>query len=216
MLFASAFDVHSFCLAVACSLAAFSCGQASDTTSTVAIDAPTCQSIPRVNSGALTGSLTLRGHVLDSSGAAIVGARLDLTRDGTATRFSDLTGGYVFHVNPGSYSLAASGDCPISPSSMGTGAITAAVTFDFTATGVDCVTSVVSSQTTTGSVHSLSQSGSQFGSAVLVSLETNSADPAASLKSVSMDGLPTCSLLVAGEQAVEQKAPRRDLLTVLI
>ena len=60
---------------------------------------PACGGEPTVNMGAMTGALTVSGHIRDSAGRAIVGARVDLDDDDSrGIRFTDLTGGYAFHV----------------------------------------------------------------------------------------------------------------------
>src|SRR5437870_5828906 len=76
---------------------------------------PGCGGQPTVNAGAMTGPLTLGGHVRDATGNAVVGARIDLSGATRAVRFTDFTGGYTFHLDPGTYGLAASGQCPITP-----------------------------------------------------------------------------------------------------
>lgn len=61
-------------------------------------------------SGGLSGSLTLSGHVT-SAGHGVPGVKVTLAGGTTGFRFTDQTGAYSFFINPGSYSLQASGGC---------------------------------------------------------------------------------------------------------
>jgi hypothetical protein len=61
-------------------------------------------------SGGTSGSLTLSGHIT-SAGHAVPGVKVTLAGSTTGFRYTDQTGAYSFFVNPGSYSLQASGGC---------------------------------------------------------------------------------------------------------
>jgi hypothetical protein len=102
--------------------------------------------------GATSGSLTIGGHLRDAAGNAIVGARVALSGDASATRLSNFTGGFVFHVDPGSYGLAVSGDCSFASPSSRLGAITASTIADLDATTAGCMTSASSSVSVNGEV----------------------------------------------------------------
>ena len=68
--------------------------------------------VPSDNSGATLGKITIGGHVTDRQGTPLVGAQITLAGAAQAVRFSDLTGGFVFHVDPGAYSLTARPSLP--------------------------------------------------------------------------------------------------------
>jgi hypothetical protein len=78
-------------------------------------DGPACGGEFTVNAGAMTGPLTIGGHVHDSSGNPVLGARIDLGEHEKAVRFTDLTGSYVFHVKAEDYRLHISGACVFTP-----------------------------------------------------------------------------------------------------
>jgi hypothetical protein len=108
----------------------------------------------------------------------------------------------LFAREPGD-ELDASGDCQIAPASVGVGNVTGDATYDFT-TGGGCVTSIPSNLTSTDSLHTLSQAGSQFGAVVATTIEPTSDDPAGRLQEIATE-LPTCSLDIAGDSAIEQQ-----------
>src|SRR5438046_3071968 len=89
--------------------------------------------------GATTGALTISGHLRDPAGNAIVGGRIELDGDAFAVRRSDFTGGFAFHVDPGSYRLAVSGECSFASPSSILGRVTASTTADFDAAGRGCM-----------------------------------------------------------------------------
>jgi hypothetical protein len=60
---------------------------------------------------ALTGSLTLSGTISTTAGAAVAGVKVTLNGGAQASTLTDATGHYSFSVNPGSYSVSASGVC---------------------------------------------------------------------------------------------------------
>jgi hypothetical protein len=166
---------------------------------------PSCPALPRVNAGATTGALTLRGHITDASGAAVVGGRIDLSGDASAVRYSDFTGGFTFHASAGSYTLKASGDCTLTPNSVSVNSLTADAVYDFSAANDGCVTSTEASATATGSVRVLSQGGAEIAApAVSVMVYASPAAAGARLQDIAAeDASPPCSLQVDGNPAIE-------------
>jgi hypothetical protein len=71
---------------------------------------PVTNCSPSASTGATSGSLTLQGKVT-SGGLPVAGARVFLNGSTQGYRTSDETGAYSFAVNPGSYSVNASGAC---------------------------------------------------------------------------------------------------------
>jgi hypothetical protein len=65
---------------------------------------------PSAAAGAASGSLTVAGTIT-SGGQPVAGARVSLNGNTQAYRTTDETGAYSFAVNPGSYSVSASGAC---------------------------------------------------------------------------------------------------------
>ncbi len=65
---------------------------------------------PAPSSGGTSGSLTISGQVT-SGGKPVAGATVTLNGTARGFRVSDETGSYSFSVNPGSYSVSASGGC---------------------------------------------------------------------------------------------------------
>lgn len=164
-----------------------------------------CGGQPTVNSGATSGPLTISGHLRDGSGLAIVGGRIDLHGDARAIRFTDFTGGYTFHVNPGRYTLQASGDCPFTPSSVNE-AVQANVVQDFTA-GTGCVTASQSNVIGTGSVFRVRQGGNLLGR-TYVDIEQRSgpSDALAELAEIVAERTaPSQSLTIAGNRAIQRQ-----------
>src|SRR5205085_2383719 len=108
-------------------LALIGCGGSQETGTTDAVspcihldagipaDSAAPLAVSNTNTGAMDGGLIIHGHLRDSSGTPIVGGRVDLAGQAQAVRFSYFTGGFVFHVDPGSYSLLVGGACSFSP-----------------------------------------------------------------------------------------------------
>jgi len=191
------------CVLLASGLMALACGGTVHTDGTDSGHMK-CPDIPRVNAGATTGALVIRGHITDSSGAAVVGGRIELSGGASAVRYSDFTGGYTFHVKPGSYALKASGDCTLTPSSTPIENLATDQTYDFAAAGGGCVTSARASVTATGSVLILSQSGAEIATPIASVLVDPSAAAALSdLQAAAGVGPSACSLLIDGNPAVE-------------
>jgi hypothetical protein len=89
---------------------------------------------PNPNTGATSGSLTLSGHVT-AAGQGVPGVKITLAGSTQGVRISDQTGAYSFSVNPGSYSLKASGACgSLSPSVVNLNNMTTSQTRDFAGT----------------------------------------------------------------------------------
>ena len=76
-------------------------------------------------------------------------------------RFTDLTGGYAFHADPGTYGIAASGQCPMTPATTKVAA-SASTVRDF-AGAAGCVTATRSNVIATGAVFTVSSAGTVLG-----------------------------------------------------
>jgi hypothetical protein len=167
---------------------------------------PGCGGTPTVNGGATNGPLILSGHLRDSSGAPIVGGRVDLSGADQGIRFTDLTGAYSFHVNPGFYSLAASGACSFTPASAAKN-VTSDTTQDFTASNSGCVTATQTSVNATGSVYNVRQGATQLGTTyVRVESRASASDTLARLQQIAAEQpTPSQSLTIAGNSAIERQ-----------
>jgi hypothetical protein len=110
--------------------------------------------------GAMAGPLTISGHLRDPAGNGVIGGRIALDGEFRAVRFSSFTGAFSFHVQPGMYQLAISGDCSFAPASLGLGNVTAGVTVDVVATDAGCLTSTVSNANSNGEVLKVDPIGS--------------------------------------------------------
>jgi hypothetical protein len=167
-----------------------------------------CGGAAKVNTGALSGAFTISGKVRDASNRPVVGARINLGGSAQAIRFSDVAGGYSFHVDRGNYSLAASGACSITPSSVNFNNLAANQVRDFSATTPTCVISTMSSPSPNGAVFALRQGATQLGvtTAVLEPRSTN-ASAMARLQDIARE-LPETprSLTIAGLPAIERRA----------
>jgi hypothetical protein len=194
------------CALLTSGLAMLGCGGTAHTDNTGTGDV-NCPDIPRVNVGATTGTLIIHGHITDASGAAVVGGRIDLSGGASAVRYSDFTGGFIFHVSPGSYTLKASGDCTLTPSSTPVSNLTADATYDFAATDDGCVSSVPTSAVASGSVLSLSQSGTEIARpGASVRVDSSPAAAQSDLRTIAGEGpVPPCSLLIDGNPAIERQ-----------
>jgi hypothetical protein len=106
---------------------------------------------------------TIRGHVHDSSGLAVVGAHVDLGGAIQATRSTDFTGGFTFHVSPGSYTLSVSGPCGSASSTATLRNVTSNASPDLTAAGAACVTSTPSNVVSSGEVLKLAEEDASAG-----------------------------------------------------
>jgi len=86
-------------------------------------------------SGGLSGSLTISGSVT-SGGHAVAGVQVTLSGSAQGFRVTDEAGAYSFKVNPGSYSLYATGGCSsFSPSIANLNSITTNKVQNFTGSG---------------------------------------------------------------------------------
>jgi hypothetical protein len=179
-----------------------------DTTQDFSGSGSSCGGTRQVGFGATSGAFTLRGHVRDAAGDAVVGAQITLSGAAQAARFSDFTGAYTFHVDAGSYSLDASGACAISPADVAFDSLGADQVQDFTATSDTCVVAVQSGVTPTGSILTLEQSGQVLG-ATYTHLEVcdGPADALARLQDIATEASTTSrSLTIDGFSAIERQA----------
>jgi hypothetical protein len=161
-----------------------------------------------VGFGATSGSLTITGHVRDASGHPVIGGEVTLGGDVQAARFTDFTGAYTFLVDPGSYSLAASGACSIAPANVSLHHVTANTVQDFAATSSTCVFAVQSEVTSTGSILTVQQNGQVLG-ATYAHIETyaSAADALTRLQQIGSElSTPSTSLTIAGYPAIERQA----------
>jgi hypothetical protein len=122
-----------------------------------------CGGTATVNVGATAGPLTISGKLKDAAGKPIVGGRINMTGAAQAIRFSDMTGGYVFHVSPGTYSLAAAADCTLSPAATNFNNLAANATQNFTATAAGCTTAAPSNVSPTGESITVARGTQTFG-----------------------------------------------------
>ncbi len=166
---------------------------------------PGCGGQATVNAGAMTGPLTLGGHVRDDTGNPVVGARIDLSGATRAVRFTDFTGGYTFHVDPGTYGLAASGQCPITPATAKV-VVSSATVRDFVGSTV-CVTAIQSNVIATGSVFSVKNGSLALGTTFAKIAEFPTAgDALARLQEIADEqAAPYRSLTIAGNPAIERQ-----------
>jgi hypothetical protein len=146
--------------------------------------------------GATGGALAISGHLRDPAGNAIVGGRVELYGDAFATRLSNFTGGFVFHVSPGSYRLAVSGECSFAPPSRSPGHVTASTIADFAATSVGCMTSAASNVNVNGELLTVATpegytlaSVFEYEAAAYLNLVATES-PEASVRRVIIDGNP--------------------------
>jgi hypothetical protein len=91
-----------------------------------------------VHRSALT-AVTISGVVTDTSGLTLDGVRVTLSGSSQASAVTSAFGEYSFTVNPGSYSVAASGVCAsFEPGLVNLNNLTAAATADFVGSGGFC------------------------------------------------------------------------------
>ena len=122
---------------------------------------PLCGQRAGVGSGASNGPFTVRGHVLDGSGAPVIGARLELSGDASAVRYTDFTGGFTFHLDGGDFRLNATAFCPLSPAGLEIHGLTGDATYTLTAapTGTSCVTCPLRGRASPGFIRTLKREG---------------------------------------------------------
>jgi hypothetical protein len=155
--------------------------------------------------GARSGPLTIRGHLRDAAGHAIVGARVSLDGDARAERLSNFTGGFDFQVSPGSYALRVSGNCSFASADASLGGVAADTTQDFAATSDGCVTSTPSSVVSTGEVLTVAPLGG-YTFANVGSYSTPD-DALAGLEQITEEipSTPVHRLTIDGDPAIEEQ-----------
>jgi hypothetical protein len=166
---------------------------------------PGCGGPPVVNEGATSGQLIISGHLRDASGQPIVGARVDLHGCERAIRFTDFTGGYSFHVNPGEFELRAAGACSFTPSEAHKD-VYMNVVQDFIG-GDGCATASQSDVTATGSVFTVRQGSTVLGiTYVHIEQYSGPAEASARLQEIAAEqATPSRSLTIAGNPAIERQ-----------
>jgi hypothetical protein len=167
---------------------------------------PNCGGALTVNAGGTAGSLAISGRFVDASGAPLIGARVDLAGAMQATRFSDFTGSYVFHVNPGAYSMTPSGMCSLIPQSVQLH-LAANFSQNFTATSGGCVTAAQANSDGAGSVFTVTQGGAVVGRTFAhVENRSSATDALARLKQIAAEQTSTVtSLTIAGSPAIQRQ-----------
>lgn len=116
---------------------------------------------PTGNTSQAIGSLTISGVVTDSSGFAVGDVKITLNGSAQATTFTNFSqGAYSFSVNPGSYSLSASGGCTsFEPSIVNLNNITANTKVNFLGSGDNIIINCQATNTSGGTSGSLTVSG---------------------------------------------------------
>lgn len=165
-----------------------------------------CGGDPTVNIGAMSGPLAISGHVRDASGQPIVGARIELEGETPGIRFTDLTGGYVFHVERDDYEIEASGACTMTPSGEVHKKVNADAVQDFVG-GPGCTTATTSNKTATGSVLTIRQGATVLGTTyVRIQQLPGPPDAVARLSEIAAEqAAPTKSVTIAGNSAIERQ-----------
>ncbi len=177
---------------------------------------PNCGGDPKLNSGAMSGPLTIRGRVLDTNGNAVIGAKIQLNGATQAVRFTDFAGGYAFHVSDGSYSLNAAAACSLTPGNVNINNLSADQTQNFQVTGTGCATGVSSDINATGRVLSVRKNGQLVSRThVNVSNEVTSAGALVRLEQIASEASGTVHLTIAGYPAVQRVAQLRGTKIVL-
>ena len=167
-----------------------------------------CGGNPAVNTGATSGTFVISGTVRDSGNHPLVGVMLTLGGSTQALRFSDIAGSYAFHVNKGTYSLAASGACTLTPANVNFNNLAANQVQNFTATTTGCVTSKPIEASQAGAVFLLAQNGATLGE-TFVALEPRSSNASAiaRLQEIGTEASATTrSVTIAGLPAIERQA----------
>jgi hypothetical protein len=170
----------------------------------------TCLPIASDAVGAASGRFDISGHAVDANGAPVVGARITLRGSASAQRSTDLTGGYHFRVDAGSFQLAASESCALVASSSSNVAVTnASATRDFAAATTDgCVVALVTSKAPGGARFNVMAAGVVLGStAVVVTEQPDASAAVARLADIASEvNTPSCSVTIAGSPAIERQA----------
>ena len=158
--------------------------------------------------GALAGPLQIAGRLTDATGAPVVGGRITLAGAGRASRVSDFSGRYRFRVQPGSYTLAVSGDCSFSPGAAQVQVLNGDAQQDFAVAGGDCATVAVSNLSPDGSVLTIQRAGQTLGMTfATVVPQVDQAAALARLRDIATEvEAPTCALTIAGSPATERRA----------
>ena len=169
---------------------------------------PSCEALAFEGSGASAGALELRGHLTDAEGLPIVGARVGLSGDASAVRYSDLTGGYGFRVDAGAYMLDVSAECGFETSSVELGSLDRDTRQDFVAVDAGCLVARLVNATASGVLFSLLQDGVQLASSSAVTQERGSVDGAlARLQQIAEERpIFVCELSIDGGPAIERRA----------
>lgn len=192
---------------VSVAAAMLSCGTAC--TSRASTGAGPCVRLPTAAVGASSGATEIGGHLRDGSGTAVVGAQVALAGALQASRITDITGGYRFHVSPGAYTVSATGECSFASASVVASASGVPVVVDFTTaiTG-GCSVATRASLAPTASQFTLVRDGVALGqTAVSLSAQPDAASAVARLRDIAAElAVPTCSLTIAGNPAIERIA----------
>jgi hypothetical protein len=167
-----------------------------------------CQAASTDPTGAMEGPLLIAGRVRDASGAPVVGARITLGGDAQGFRVSGFGGGYLFRVQPGSYTVTAAGECSFSPAMATLQAMTGDMVQDFTVASGDCATVTVSNLGPNGSVLTIRRGGRTLGTTLAnVTGQTDHAAGVARLRDIASEiDAPTCGLTIAASPATERRA----------
>lgn len=167
---------------------------------------PACGGPTSVNQGATTGPLRISGRVRDAAGRAVVGSKITLGGGTQAVRFSDITGSYAFHVNPGSYSLSTAGACPLAPANVNLNNLASHRTQDFVA-GAGCLVGQPSQVASTGEVIHLSQGGAGLATTLVSVIQSSPTATLARLRDIAAErSEPIRTITVAGSAAIERQA----------
>ncbi|HXU81149.1 MAG TPA: carboxypeptidase-like regulatory domain-containing protein, partial [Polyangia bacterium] len=167
-----------------------------------------CETPVTVNTGATAGPLTISGRVTDPAGTPVVGAKIVLGGAVQALRFSDFTGGYVFHVSAGSYTLAtAGGDCGLSPGSVNLGNVTSNKVQNFATSTTGCSTAARSEITATGELLTVVRGAAVLGLTIAhIEQLPTAADALARLQAIADENSSGLrSLTIAGSPAIERQ-----------
>ena len=170
-----------------------------------------CPSLPTDPRGALTGPLSLAGHVADQNGAAVVGELVTLSGDAPASRSTDFAGGYLFHPSTSAYSLTLpNDDCSFSPNpASGTiSPASGAAMQNVTATRNDCATAISSNASSSGSLLTIRQGTLLLGTTKInIAAVTDANAAGGALNDIAAEiTAPACSLAIAGKPAIERRA----------
>jgi len=107
--------------------------------SPVTLDAPACEPIPGENSGATSGSYSIRGRILDAVGVPLVNVPVELSGDAAARHATSLFGTYTLRVDPGDYAVALGDDrCTVDPNAVALTVESESSTQDAASVGGSC------------------------------------------------------------------------------